>query len=1211
MKGANNYSLDEIQVALANSPDGDPLTWLNENWMKLIETVQTLATKYGQEHKENIVGTISATEAREMLIKNKGSVWHAVTQCIEQRQQAYNTIKAQGNYSREDIVTSLTAHNGNAEMAMAELNRLQMKPFLLKIQSSPAGASSDAAIEQLQPSTSSQPTPEQINSVGTDEAATQEMEKPNDEKNDILKDIEAIIGSMEEKQSKQTETLLSTIENLVGNMILTHSSRTMSSASSFSGLDRIDAKSPILIPSKVSNSFDDNADVQTEVKNFVSRHIQDVVPDVAALINKELTETHAQNIETEQSASENQPESETLKVENEQAASLSTTDQPEVVESPVQPIQTEQSVEFNEPVVEANIQIAVNEPQTPHEDVNPTTEETQNDTPQTLSLAEEEPIRNDLSRNEIPNTVEPPKVDTVIQQSTRVNMPRYVVTKSSGRFTQKQVDKRRIRELEKQLKKRQKSQRRASMNTDRSDSQNTGYLSDSTVIADDLQSTEHPTVSNEKTFSLSIVEQAALVDDNKEHNQSMTRQSPHNLIEVNPGTSAMQQSEEPLPNGESNEDSSEVMPQNEAMKDMKNRNLSELVEDTKSLIQQMKNEIDEDIAMSASEFGDGDNDGYLSDEILYSDEEMGEFSDSWEDMSEEGSVISEGDEFSEHSDYDQHENDFEFQRSSQSVESEFYVEARESLTSENEQIDDENEENLSLENIGVIEEQHEESNAINDATQFGNQSSTLPTIGALNNDHIEMNNTESRSVDENHDINILSESNPVLIKNQQNVTLDDPMDESQTEVNTVDDAIMEQSPHENSVNENEIQTASVSQAIDESFQSTDTSDSVNTPVPPTDDNLIEHMLEIQQSLGTSSIISVNFRETQLRENSQSVEPSAETPISSNPQSPDPPHSEIDEANSVDQQDSISEPSNEEASINISENVENLVNEARTLEQIEAVQSPTVSDIQEHDHDISDQENPKEDEDNSVSVSDNQPSLSSEKVSNANDTESEMEELADVSVSTSTSESSSGKDISIQSTLSTISTAASETLVESYKYQKITLPVVTQCSSSSINLMQLKKTTPTDKLTVKNKIPVRRPSFTEPSASIRNIQNELFNKQLRQPPKIVSKKPSKIVPPKLFFKSTASESNLSVPGPSKQSKEDHNKPSTSSGMQTIPKKKYYETCFSDDNYQTSDDETPMTNMKAIPNLVKIVETNTEENFDIDVSDKHSDDSKMFV
>lgn len=86
----------------------------------------------------NTVGTISAIEAREALRLHKGNIWHAVTQCIEQRQKKYNEIASRGNFTREDIVTSLTAHHGNMELALIELNKTQLKPFLMKIWGPPS-----------------------------------------------------------------------------------------------------------------------------------------------------------------------------------------------------------------------------------------------------------------------------------------------------------------------------------------------------------------------------------------------------------------------------------------------------------------------------------------------------------------------------------------------------------------------------------------------------------------------------------------------------------------------------------------------------------------------------------------------------------------------------------------------------------------------------------------------------------------------------------------------------------------------------------------------------------------------------------------------------------------------------------------------------------------------------------------------------------------
>lgn len=53
----------------------------------MIDTVATLATNYGHERKENNIGTISVSEARDALRLRKGNVWAAVTECVEQRQK--------------------------------------------------------------------------------------------------------------------------------------------------------------------------------------------------------------------------------------------------------------------------------------------------------------------------------------------------------------------------------------------------------------------------------------------------------------------------------------------------------------------------------------------------------------------------------------------------------------------------------------------------------------------------------------------------------------------------------------------------------------------------------------------------------------------------------------------------------------------------------------------------------------------------------------------------------------------------------------------------------------------------------------------------------------------------------------------------------------------------------------------------------------------
>lgn len=44
------FTVEELEAALKYcSPDTHPIQWLRENWHKLVQTVQSLSTKYGQE----------------------------------------------------------------------------------------------------------------------------------------------------------------------------------------------------------------------------------------------------------------------------------------------------------------------------------------------------------------------------------------------------------------------------------------------------------------------------------------------------------------------------------------------------------------------------------------------------------------------------------------------------------------------------------------------------------------------------------------------------------------------------------------------------------------------------------------------------------------------------------------------------------------------------------------------------------------------------------------------------------------------------------------------------------------------------------------------------------------------------------------------------------------------------------------------------------
>ncbi|XP_045471212.1 E3 ubiquitin-protein ligase lubel isoform X1 [Harmonia axyridis] len=141
------FSADEVQIALNQCKDSNPIEWLKQNWRTTITSVVTLATQMGREMPMNIIGTISEKEAREALILHKGVLWPAVTECVEQRQKKYADIASRGDYSREDIVTVLTANHGDLEVAYNELNKTQLKPFLMRIWGPPVGTDNDSGNE--------------------------------------------------------------------------------------------------------------------------------------------------------------------------------------------------------------------------------------------------------------------------------------------------------------------------------------------------------------------------------------------------------------------------------------------------------------------------------------------------------------------------------------------------------------------------------------------------------------------------------------------------------------------------------------------------------------------------------------------------------------------------------------------------------------------------------------------------------------------------------------------------------------------------------------------------------------------------------------------------------------------------------------------------------------------------------------------------------
>ncbi|KAH8279778.1 hypothetical protein KR054_005550 [Drosophila jambulina] len=326
------FTVEELEAALKYcSPDTHPIQWLRENWLKLVQTVQSLSTKYGQERGENTIGTVSQNEAREALRSSGGNVWQAVADCIQQRQQKYRKLASKGNFLRDDIVNALTAHQGNVEQALLELNRTQLKPFLMRIWGSPNGVENESgaattdtksdihdflnthALDCLQPPLAGEsPGPAQANPFDTplnDDSpakSTYATPSPYQLEDSTLKNLEILIGNMEQNQAKQNQEVLRSIES----MLETFKGKPELEYETDPEVMRILTKSPI---STLKPSGQEEDRSTEDVKNFVWQHIQDIVPNLVQQVEQELmekTEPVSEEVKPQSSLAEPEPEPE-------------------------------------------------------------------------------------------------------------------------------------------------------------------------------------------------------------------------------------------------------------------------------------------------------------------------------------------------------------------------------------------------------------------------------------------------------------------------------------------------------------------------------------------------------------------------------------------------------------------------------------------------------------------------------------------------------------------------------------------------------------------------------------------------------------------------------------------------------------------------------------------------------------------------------------
>lgn len=102
----------------------------------------------------------------------------------------------------------------------------------------------------------------------------------------MLRDIETLIGNMEQTQAKQNENMLKNIESMLGNLLVKQS-RPQSSNSDLSAnsYERIYVKSPI--PMKGFDAGQQvDVNVENDVRNFMEQHIQDVIPDLVEQVSR-------------------------------------------------------------------------------------------------------------------------------------------------------------------------------------------------------------------------------------------------------------------------------------------------------------------------------------------------------------------------------------------------------------------------------------------------------------------------------------------------------------------------------------------------------------------------------------------------------------------------------------------------------------------------------------------------------------------------------------------------------------------------------------------------------------------------------------------------------------------------------------------------------------------------------------------------------------
>lgn len=1212
-----------------------------------METVQTLATKYGQERKENIIGTISAIEAREALRIHRGNVWHAVTECIEQRQRKYNEISSRGNYPREDIVTALTAHHGNTELALVELGKSQLKPFLMRIWGPPAGADNESGntlLENIPKSTlkrdtmglsdltvqdyldlyekretveSEKPkspirTDNSYSSLSINSSENRETQSDADQSDltknsNVLRDIEILIGNMEQNQAKQNENMLKNIENLLGN-ILTKVSRPQSVASDFSASSHqerlLNLKSP-LPPASAKANLEDITDVVSDVKLFVSQHIQEIVPNLVDQIEKELQEGSAQ---------EDVPFEEKLLEIN------STNDEIVFI-----PVTEERKNSIQDEIIPVNSELEVL--RISSEDVKSHPEEISGDkAPQDIKPTEEQNI--EVKSTETGDQVQ--KEQQFTFESTE-NVP--------------QVDQlsKNVSPTKQKIKKRKTSKALASK-AEQTQKRNAIYINDSTDHEENLDIPPSP-VPPIKISTKNIVLKTKSVEQNTgnaQNNESSEKgqQNEENLEEKKENlrqppktfTSTIQIT----PTAEAPPKISEA-PQSSSKQ---SQNLSELVENTQRLIKQMKEEITSDIASmdnteySSDDYADSfewteDEEEQTEEELeeLEEEEEEGEeeTEEEAEEEAEEEEALLEEESESENEEWAETNEEFaneplqpkedpqaiivQLAKESLSPESDSYVEARENLDEEIDLKDSE-----TIIKVEIIEREIlvDESSPLENAEEakledrVSEQHELMEHSEELSKDEISHEDPEEdaeKSVqeEESESLNDSPEDTMKIIQIQ------DPVDQTVNTQSSEDNLVKQEAILVESLIENNAATTNTSPLLNESLEIQ------SNPLESNADNIEEHpedRLDVtsQEVSGSPTESNVNIKSAEIG----SVETLEEPQIGC-----------------------VKESSVENENMN--ENVQELkktveteiINDLQPEKRVSKEESLPVIDDQGSEMIVSEDSAVGRDLIQEATL---QPKEENGKIedpipeSNANNIEL-REEPHPVS-DNNESEVAVKEDVMIQETVQEKATQNNEENVITNRPSAPTEADLKHEQSPPSGITktgtEVKGSSPkvSPSKEIPRKIPVRKKSIPGPqpaarvtrSNSIKAIQAELF-KKVEVKPKLEPKasKPSKLVPPKPVPKSgigalTSKITKLMTPVTNgrgtfakspKSSVSPEKKPALNgkptmarSHEMKIPKKKYHETCFSDDYQSSEEDEMPK-NKTEIRVIKKFISLPSEE------------------